>query len=173
MCASGPRFVKSFSLTLFLTLLITSAFSVNAQNRLGVIRIIVADETEKPMPGVAVELKLKGSVTATATTNEKGEAEFKSLAPGTYEVAVSKESFETLTQSDVVLATAPVEIKFNMVPKIELKDTVTVKAGSEAPIEKGSSPANQLQRGRNQEHSDQAGDGEGYAAACSGRRAFD
>jgi len=146
MCASGRRFVKSFSLALSLTLLITSAFNVHAQNRLGVIRVVVADEAEKPMPGVAVELKLKGSVTATATTNEKGEAEFKSLAPGTYEVNVSKEAFETLTQSDVVLTTAPVEIKFNMVPKIELKDTVTVKAGTESPIEKGASPANQLQR---------------------------
>src|SRR6185369_12958702 len=98
MCASGPRFVKSFSLTLFLTLLITSAFSVTAQNRLGVIRIVVADEAEKPMLGVTVELKLKGSVTATVMTNEKGEAEFKSLAPGTYEVNVSKEAFEPLTQ---------------------------------------------------------------------------
>ena len=76
MCASGPRFVKAFSLFLFLILLIPSAFSVKAQNRLGVIRIIVADEAEKPMPGVTVELKVKGLVTATATTNEKGEAEF-------------------------------------------------------------------------------------------------
>ncbi|HSB11953.1 MAG TPA: carboxypeptidase regulatory-like domain-containing protein [Blastocatellia bacterium] len=115
--------------------------------RSAVIRVTATDEAEKPVPGVLVELKLKGAVVATAATDEKGDAEFKSLAAGTYEVVVSKESFETLTQTDVLLtASTPIEIKFTMVPKVELKDTVTVKAGAEAaPVEKGASPATQIQ----------------------------
>lgn len=146
MCASGPRLVKHLAL-LCLALSVLFELSVSAQTRTGVIRVVTADEADNPMPGVIVELKLKGSVAATATTNEKGEAEFKTLLAGTYEVSASKESFETLTQSDVALTgDRPVEIRFNMVPKIELKDTVNVKAGSEAPIDKGASPGSQLER---------------------------
>jgi len=106
------------------------------------------DESDKPVSGVVVEVKLKGSLVATTTTNEKGEAEFTKLGPGTYEVGVSKETFEPLTQSDVALtAGAPVEIKFTMIPKVQLKDVVVnVQAGSETPVEKGASPAVALSR---------------------------
>jgi hypothetical protein len=61
---------------------------------------------------------------------------------------VSKESFEPLTQGDVVVTGgAPVEVKFTMIPKVRLKDVVVnVQPGSETPIEKGASPATELRR---------------------------
>ncbi|MEK6322016.1 MAG: TonB-dependent receptor [Acidobacteriota bacterium] len=106
------------------------------------------DESDKPVSGVLVELKLKGSLVSTTATNEKGEAEFTQLVAGTYEVAVSKESFEPLTQGDVALtAGSPIEVKFTMIPKVQLKDiVVNVQAGTETGIEKGASPAAELGR---------------------------
>jgi Carboxypeptidase regulatory-like domain len=112
------------------------------------IRITATDESEKPVAGVAVELKLKGKLVSTAATDERGETEFAKLLPGTYEVIVSKDTFETLNQTDIVLtAGAPIEVKFTMIPKVQLKDqVVNVQAGSETGVEKGSSPAAALGR---------------------------
>ncbi|HTG17621.1 MAG TPA: carboxypeptidase-like regulatory domain-containing protein, partial [Blastocatellia bacterium] len=119
-----------------------------AQSRsLGTIRVTSQDESEKPVTGVVIELKLKGAVVNTAKTNEKGEAVFSNVAAGTYDVAVSKETFEPLSQSEVTLTSGlTVEVKFTMVPKVQLSDTVNVQAGSNTTIEKGSSPSTELQR---------------------------
>lgn len=40
------------------------------------------------------QLKLKGTAASTAPTNEQGEAEFTNLAPGIYELMVSKEGYD-------------------------------------------------------------------------------
>ncbi len=146
---SGPPQIRIL-LPLF-AIALPLLFSVSLQARQtqsAVIRVTASDESEKPVSGVVVEVKLKGSLVATTTTSEKGEAEFTKLAPGTYEVLVSKESFEPLGQSDVVLnAGAPIEVKFTMIPKVQLKDmVVNVQAGSETPIEKGASPATAIAR---------------------------
>jgi hypothetical protein len=80
---------------------------------------------------------------------EKGEAEFANLAPGTYEITASKEGFETLTQSDLVLAQgAPLEVRFAMVPKIVIgeKIDVSASAASTNPVDQGSSTSTDLQR---------------------------
>lgn len=113
----------------------------------GRIRVTASDESDKPVAGVLVEVKVKVSVAASAVTNEKGEADFPILLPGSYDVVVSKESFEPLTQSDVALTSgAPIEIKFTMIPKVQLTDAVTVHAGSKATVERISSPSTDLQR---------------------------
>jgi hypothetical protein len=112
------------------------------------IRVSATDESEKPVSGVVAELKLRGKLVSTATTNGNGEAEFAKLLPGSYEVVVSKDTFETLNQTDVVFTSgAPIEVKFTMIPKVQLKDqVVNVQAGSETGVEKGSSPATALGR---------------------------
>src|SRR6266540_3146854 len=116
---SGPlRIIKSLPLlAIFLPLLLLTVTQAQ-QNPSAVIRVTAFDESDKPVSGVRIELKLKGSLVGTIDTDEKGEGEFSRLMPGTYEVVVSKESFEPLTQSDVVLtAGAPIEVKFTMIPK--------------------------------------------------------
>lgn len=145
---SGPRLLRNL-LSLFVIglFLLSPAAGLAQQVRPGVIRVSASDESDKPVAGALVEVKLKATVAATAVTNEKGEAEFANLTPGTYEVVVSKESFEPLTQSDVALTSgAPIEIKFTMIPKVQLKDAVTVQAGANAKVEKISSPATELHR---------------------------
>jgi hypothetical protein len=128
--------------------LLLSISALGGQQRLAsTVRVSTNDEAEKAVAGVRVELKLKSAVVATAVTNEKGEAEFTGVAPGTYEVVVSKEGLETLTESAIgVTAGAPVEIKFTVIPKVQLSDTVDVQAGSAATIEKSASVSTDLRR---------------------------
>src|SRR6266567_4030324 len=146
---SGARRIITILPVLIITLSLLFLTSVQAQQtHSAAIHVTTFDESDKPVSGVVVEVKLKGSLVGMMTTNEKGEAEFAKLGPGAYEVVVSKETFEPLTQSDVALtAGAPVEIKFTMIPKVQLKDVVVnVQAGSETQVEKVASPAVALGR---------------------------
>jgi Carboxypeptidase regulatory-like domain len=126
---------------------LVSASAFAQQSRpVALVRISTSSESDKPVAGVVAQLKLRGTVVGTTTTNEKGEAEFVNIAPGTYEVVVTKEGFEPLTQSDIVVTTgAPLEIKFTLSPIIALSEAVTIQDRADA-IEKGSSPATDLQR---------------------------
>jgi carboxypeptidase family protein/TonB-dependent receptor-like protein len=127
-------------------LLSTAAF---AQSRAaGSLKVTVHDEADKPVAGALVEVKFKQTVAAKALTNDAGQAEFSNLAIGTFVVVVSKDEIESLSQPDVVIfAGVPIDLSFIVVPKVELKDTITVKATDEpAQIERGSSVATELQR---------------------------
>jgi hypothetical protein len=146
---SGPRRITTILTQLTIALsLFSFASAQTQQKRDATIRVTAFDEADKPVAGVLVEFKLKGVVVATTTTSEKGEAEVTTLLPGSYEVVVTKEAFEPLTQSEVALTSgAPVEIKFTMIPKVQLKDqVVTIQAGSETAADKGASPAAGLRR---------------------------
>ncbi len=146
---SKPRRIKGILPLFAIILLLPFLISAQArQIRSAIIRVTAFDESDQPVSGVLVEVKKGGSVVGTTTTNEKGSAEFTTLAPGAYEVVVSKDTFEPLTQSEVLVTLGtPVEVKFTMIPKIQLKDVVVnVQAGSETPIEKGASPADELRR---------------------------
>jgi hypothetical protein len=140
------RFFKSAT-AVCLALLLSMSASGGQQRRGATVRVSTNDEAGKAVAGVRVELKLNGAVAAAAATNEKGEAEFANVAPGTYEVAVSKEGLETLTEGEIAVAAgSPVEIKFTVIPKVQLTDTVNIQAGSEATLEKGASVSTDLQR---------------------------
>ena len=145
---SGPPRLRKLLPLLAIASILLFSIQIGAQTvRFAVIRVTALDESDKPVPGARVDVKLKGSVVATAVTNEKGEAEFTKLVPGTYELDISKESFEPLNQGDVALTGTPIEVKFTMIPKVQLKDVVVnVKAGTETGIEKGASPAAELGR---------------------------
>ena len=148
MLFRSPRICEVSRFLAALSMVFVLAVSGAAQRSGSTVKVTTVDEAEKPVAGVAVELKLGGVATAKTTTNEKGEAEFTGVAPGTYEVVVSKEGLETLNQSDVtVTAGAPIEIHFTVIPKVNLTDTVNVQAGVSAQIEKSASVANELQRG--------------------------
>ena len=142
-CGPRTRFLASLYVIFLFLSFSSPAFARRARSV--VLRVTATDESDKPVAGALVEAKLQGSTKATAITNEKGEAEFANLAAGTYEIAVSKESFEPLTQSDIVLAAgAPIEVKFTMVPKLQLKDVINVQAGADTSVEKNASPAAEL-----------------------------
>lgn len=146
---SGPQGLRKFLPLIAIASIFLYSFQILAQSgRSAVIRVTALDESDRPVAGAQVEVKFKGTVAAATLTNEKGEAEVTTLAPGIYEVAISKESFEPLNQDEVALTVgAPIEIRFTMIPKVQLKDVVVnVQAGTETGIEKGASPAAQLGR---------------------------
>src|SRR5205085_6632380 len=88
------------------------------------LRVTAHDEAERAVAAVVVELKRGSAVVIKMTTDDKGIAEFANVAPGTYEVVVSKEGLETLNQADVTVnAGTPVEVNFTVVPKVNLSDT--------------------------------------------------
>ena len=111
------------------------------------LRVTAHDEAERAVAAVVVELKRGSAVVMKTTTDDKGIAEFANVAPGTYEVVVSKEGLETLNQPDVTVnAGTPVEVSFTVVPKVNLSDTVTVQAGADTHVEKIASVPSELPR---------------------------
>ena len=132
-----------------LALVPSLAFGVMArQARTGArLRVTARDEADRAVTAVVVELKRGGGAVMKTATDDKGVADFANVAPGTYEVVVSKEGLETLNQPGVtVTADAPVEVNFTVVPKVNLSDSVTVEAGSDAHVEKAASTPSELGR---------------------------
>ncbi|MGE0129235.1 MAG: carboxypeptidase regulatory-like domain-containing protein [Blastocatellales bacterium] len=111
------------------------------------VRVVARDQADKPVLGVQAQIKRNGVAVSSATTNEQGEAALVNLAPGVYEIVAAKEGFETLTQNEIrVTAGSSTEIRLTLVPKIEIKDAVNIRASAENPVEQGASPAAELQR---------------------------
>jgi hypothetical protein len=108
---------------------------------------VIVSDADGPVNGAVVEVKLNGPTMATAVTNVAGEAEFTTLAPANYQVTVSRVSFEPLTASNIIMTPgAQVEVRVTMIPKVELKEAISVKADRDTQLEKGASPAVELQR---------------------------
>ena len=111
---------------------ITITAPARQANQSGLIRIITQDEANKPVSGVTVQIKRNSEDVSAIATNEKGEAEATNLAPGKYEIVVSKDGFETRAQQEVTLSGAAVEVKFTLTPKIALSDKVDIKPSPSA-----------------------------------------
>jgi hypothetical protein len=110
------------------------------------VRVSAVSEAGTPVAGTSVQLKTSGRLVATQTTDENGKAEFKEVPPGSYEIRLSKEGFQPLSQSDLILTSeSPLQVDFTMIPPIELKSTMDVEAKPETPTEEGSSPPEELQ----------------------------
>jgi hypothetical protein len=102
-------------------------------SKAGLIRVVAQDESNNLIAGVTVLVKQNNEILSTVTTDEKGEGNAANLPPGTYEIIVSKDGFETRSQQGVALtAGATLEIKFTLVPKIALSDKIDVTASSSA-----------------------------------------
>jgi len=111
-----------------------------------VVRITVHDASDKPLVGVTAELKLKGTVVGTATSDEKGEVLFRSVAPGTYQVALSKDGFEPDSQDNLVVEPGvPIEIAFALSPKVNISEVVNVKPDADPASEAGTVAPSQLE----------------------------
>jgi hypothetical protein len=73
---------------------------------------------------------------------------------GSYDVSISRDGFETLNRAGVnVGVDAPIELRFALVPKVQLKDTVGHQGHCGKSRRAGCLTTEQLQRGPDQEHS--------------------
>src|ERR1041385_4184904 len=116
---------------LFLTIaLIIFMFSLSAVGRaaapataLGSIHILIVDEAEIPVAGAKVELRFKDGRFNSAVSNEKGEVRFSNVAAGAYRITTSMEGFESLS-NDVTVINSSVELRFKLIQKIQVKESV-------------------------------------------------
>jgi hypothetical protein len=137
----------SGGLLIGLLLGIQTTFAAQPQSSSSQIRIVVQDETGALVAGAVVQLKLNGAVQRILATDEVGAAVADNLPTGDYEITISKDGFETLTQKKVSLtAENSAEIKFALTPK-SLADVVDIRASDSAASlpEQTSSSGTELQ----------------------------
>src|SRR5262249_14514623 len=94
-----PSYFLCIWMGVFLLQLPSSLRASLQQSPAAALRARAHDEAGTPVADVVVQLLLRGEVVVSARTNEKGEAELPKLAPGTYQVAASKDGYETSKQS--------------------------------------------------------------------------
>jgi hypothetical protein len=128
-----------------LLLLSTTSFAQPSQR---MIRVFVQEESGAPIAAAAVTVKRGSEVVASINTNEKGEAVASNFPAGKYDITITKDGFQPRTQANVNLSDeASVEIKFTLVPKIEVSDRIEISAGATAAAlpEQAASTGTELQ----------------------------
>src|SRR5262249_21963397 len=99
------------------------------------------DRENRPVAGAEVQLKLGDKVIETRSTDANGVAEFSAVPAGIYNIAIWKDGYHELPQTQVTISPeASQEIDFVLAPRIQLKQTVDVTATPDNPVEQGSSP---------------------------------
>ena len=121
-----------FSSRLAVILILLSSSAVAAQQRPAAPAVVVtaSDKDGKPVGSARVEISQNHKVIRTLTTDERGEVEFSAPGIGAFDVSVSKEGFEKLTETSLVVSGDRLEVKFTLSPTIELKESVSVEAGN-------------------------------------------
>ncbi len=146
--ASASRKTRLLTgLALLLWVLVPLPLALSQQSSpIAVLRVRAWDQGGKPVADVLIQAITGQVVAGRASTNATGEVELAKLKPGNYEVTATKDGYETLKQSDVVLTSeTPVEMDFILVPKVEHKDSINVVASPENPVEQGASVPTEIQ----------------------------
>jgi len=103
------------------------------------LNVLVLDGSNRPIPGVRVELKAGGDLVASIQTDEKGRAEFGELKPVRYELDAWKDGFEAVQKANLEL---PASVELTLTP-LARKESIEVK-GTVAPLEQGASAPNEI-----------------------------
>ncbi len=134
--------IRFFSVVSFLFLISTIVLAQQPQPRTQ-IRITIQDEAGIAIPAASIQVKLAGKLVTTVTTDAKGEVTAGGLAPGSYELTVSRDGYESSMQGGIaVVSGQTTEIKFTLAQKVQLKDEVNITAtANTAPELTSSTPA--------------------------------
>src|SRR5947207_3395641 len=112
------------------------------------LQIKVHNEAGKPIPGATITIEFNGAQVQTGKTNDEGQATFSNLPLGELKYTVSKASFQPLEEQPLSLtADSPASLDITLIPKIQVHQSVDVKAG-DAPVNKGSSPPQTMETDR-------------------------
>src|SRR5450756_1206254 len=96
-----------------------ASFPAAAQTATASLDVVAVDGSGGPLPGVTVEVKRPDTGFSRAgVTGTGGLASFAALPPGTYDVAVNLQGFETVEQKGVVLLVGPVSYTHLTLPTI-------------------------------------------------------
>src|ERR1017187_1584195 len=111
------------------------------------------NQSNHPIPGVRLQLKLGETAIASAETDPSGHAAFADVKPGRYNLTATKDGFVAAQKSDLDLSqSAGAAVEFTLVPvpaarqeSVEVKGTAEpVEQGSSAPAELPAQTAKQL-----------------------------
>ena len=102
--------------------------------------VLVVDSSNRPVPGVRLELKSAGKTVALAKTAEDGRARFHELPPARYEVDAFMDGFQPAQKTDLEL---PASVELTLTPAPARTESVEVK-GTAAPLEQGASPPGEI-----------------------------
>src|ERR1035441_9947247 len=86
--------------------------------------VSVVDSSNRPVPGVRLELKTGGKIVASMETGDDGHARFKALQPARYGLDASKDGFEPVQKADLEL---PASVELMLTPAMARKETIEVK----------------------------------------------
>ncbi len=95
----------------------------------GPLRVSVQDQNQKPVAGATVAIKVNGAIAHSARTNGKGEAGIANLPLVPFEIEVSKQGFQTLTQQIVPAGDrTSMDVEVALAPTIQDRETTVVQA---------------------------------------------
>ena len=125
---SFPR-LQTFAANLILILLLAPAVAAQTQSTTGNIQGTVQDANGDVVPGANVEIKnVDTGLSRSLVTDDAGRFVALALQPGKYSVKVSKQSFSTAEDPNVVLTVgSSLDLVFNLKPG-GIDETVTVTA---------------------------------------------
>ena len=104
----------------------------------------VVDPSNQPVPDVRVELKTGQTAVSSAVTDRNGHVRFTELKPASYEIAATKDGFETARKSDLDLSqSVSASLDLTLVPALARQDSIEVK-GTAAPVDQGGSAPSEL-----------------------------
>lgn len=101
----------------------------------------VRDQAGNPVANARVAVAVHGTALASAGTSAQGEASISVHTTKPVDLTVGKEGFESITQKDLSITPAGLEVEVTLFPRIEVKSEVTVQ-GEAATV----SPAQEMQR---------------------------
>src|ERR1035437_8904314 len=102
--------------------------------------VLVVDSSNRPVPGVRLELKTGGKVVASQQPAEKGHPQFYEPTPARYELDASKDGFQPGQKAGLEL---PASVELTLTPALARKESIEVK-GTVAPLEQGASAPNEI-----------------------------
>ncbi len=104
------------------------------------LQIRVHDAARNPIAGATVAIKLNGSILQTVTTDSEGKASAH-LHAGQFSLNILKETFQPLEDQKVVMdGVSAAELDVELVPKVVVRETVTVNGSENSTVDQGSSP---------------------------------
>lgn len=115
--------------TLLVLVAIFVCLAGGQEKSIGSLRINVQDGSQKPISGATVALQVNGVTTHSVRSNARGEATISNLALVPFQLKVTKEGFQSITQEIVPeQVETTLEIDVALIPRIQNRESMEVEA---------------------------------------------
>ncbi len=140
MCAA-----TNFSLKLYLILALSSTPDILAQATAS-LEVTAQTDQGGPVPGAKVTVRSASRLVRTGAAGPTGDVRFADLAPGSYQVGITADGFQELTVAVTLTEGATQRVDGILAAGTTRKDSVTVAAAVESPLDESLSTSTALNR---------------------------